>query len=187
MRKHSGLGAALAAGVPTAVLDAVPALSYEEGAVSGGGIEGKVVYKGTMPTRKIIRNKDVEVRRDIREEPLIGVGSDQGVENAVVYLAEIGTGKAWAAAGHPPELYSFKCRFVPEVQATRGGPLVVVNSDPVLHNTHGYYGNSAAFNMASRSQGQRIPPPGKTIPWWRSIFDRPRTAERCCRGRQVEI
>src|ERR1700751_4725600 len=46
MRKRSGLAAALAAGVVTAALNVVPALSYEEGAVSGGGsIEGKVVFK----------------------------------------------------------------------------------------------------------------------------------------------
>ena len=158
MRKHRGLGAALAAVVVTAALSVVPARSYEEGAVSGGGsIEGKVVYKGAVPTRKIIPNKDVEVCGGIREEPLIHVGSDQAVESAVVYLAEIAKGKAWPANSNPPELNNLKCRFVPEVQVIRGGPLVVVNSDPVLHNTHGHYGQRTAFNMALPNQGQRIP------------------------------
>jgi Carboxypeptidase regulatory-like domain len=158
MRKHSRISAALAAAAVTAALSAVPARSYEEGAVSGGGsIEGKIVYKGAVPTRKIIPNKDVEVCGGIREEPLIRVGADQAVENAVVYLAEIAKGKAWPPATKPPELDNLKCRFVPEVQVIRGGPLVVVNSDPVLHNTHGYYGNRTAFNMALPNQGQRIP------------------------------
>ena len=37
------------------------------------------------------------------------------------------------------------------------GTLDVVNKDPVLHNTHGYYGNRTAFNMAQPNQGQSIP------------------------------
>jgi hypothetical protein len=138
---------------------AMPALAYEEGAVTGGGsIEGRVFYKGPVQTRKIIPNKDVEVCGGIREEPLIQVGPDQAVENAVVYLVDVAKGKAWPAGSQKPaELDNLKCRFVPDLQVIRAGPLVVINSDPVLHNTHGYYGKRTAFNMALPNQGQRIP------------------------------
>jgi plastocyanin len=143
----------------TAVIAATPALAYDEGTVSGGGsIEGQIIYKGPVETRKIIPNKDVEVCGGIREEPLIQVGPDHAVENAVVYLENVPKGKAWgASASKTPELNNLKCRFVPDVQVIRAGPLVVVNSDPVLHNTHGYYGKRTAFNMALPNQGQRIP------------------------------
>jgi Carboxypeptidase regulatory-like domain len=143
----------------TAALCAMPALAYDEGAVtSGGSVEGQVVYKGPVQTRKIIPNKDVEVCGGIRDEPLIQVGPDQAVENAVVYLADVAKGKAWpASTSKTPELDNLKCRFVPEVQVIRAGPLVVVNSDPVLHNTHGYYGKRTAFNMALPNKDQRIP------------------------------
>lgn len=136
-----------------------PAQAYDEGAVNGGGsIQGKIVYNGAVPTRKIIPNKDVEVCGGIRDEPLIQVGPDQAVENAVVYLADVAKGKAWpASTSKPAELDNLKCRFVPDVQVIRAGPLVVINSDPVLHNTHGYYGKRTAFNMALPNQGQRIP------------------------------
>jgi hypothetical protein len=136
-----------------------PAYAYDEGTVTGGGsIEGQIVYKGPVQTRKIIPNKDVEVCGGIRDEPLIQVGPDQAVENAVVYLADVAKGKAWAAeTTKPAELDNLKCRFVPDVQVIRAGPLVVINSDPVLHNTHGYYGKRTAFNMALPNQGQRIP------------------------------
>ncbi|HKC15218.1 MAG TPA: carboxypeptidase regulatory-like domain-containing protein, partial [Steroidobacteraceae bacterium] len=60
-------------------------------------------------------------------------------------------------AGKTPELDNRKCRFEPEVQVIRAGPLDVVNDDPILHNTHGYYGKRTAFNMALPNQGQRIP------------------------------
>ena len=45
----------------------------------------------------------------------------------------------------------------PNVQVIPAGPLDVVNNDPVLHNTHGYYGKRTAFNMALPNQGQQIP------------------------------
>jgi len=137
---------------------AMPARAYEEGSVTGGGtIEGKVVFNGPVPTRKIIPNKDVEVCGGPREEPLIEVGPDKGVQNAVVFLVDVAKGKAWPAEGKTPQLNNRKCRFEPEVQVIRAGPLDVVNDDPVLHNTHGYYGKRTAFNMALPNQGQRIP------------------------------
>jgi hypothetical protein len=135
-----------------------PALAYEVGTVTAGGsIEGKVVYNGPVETRKIIPNKDVEVCGGIREESLIEVSPDKGVQNAAVYLVDVAKGKAWPPAAKPPELDNIKCEFVPHVQVMPAGKLDVINKDPVLHNTHGYYGTRTAFNMAQPNQGQSIP------------------------------
>lgn len=154
------LSAKLLTGVSTIVLAAkiiVPAQAYEEGPVTGGGtIQGKVTFGGTVPTRKIIPTKDLEVCGGIREEPVIQVGSDKGVQNAVVYLTQVAKGKAWPAQAKPPEIDNIKCRFAPEIQVIRPGKLEVVNSDPVLHNTHGYYDKRTTFNLALPNQGQRI-------------------------------
>jgi len=147
----------LLAVIATAIV-AIPAHAYEVAAVSGGGsIEGVVVYKGDVPTKKIIPTKDVEVCGKPRDEPLVRVGADGAVESAVVYLVDVAKGKAWPAPGKPPELNNHNCRFEPEVQVIPEGPLDVVNSDPVLHNTHGYYGKRTAFNMALPNEGQTIP------------------------------
>ena len=139
----------------------VPAQAYEAGPVTGGGtIEGKVIFNGAVETRKIIPNKDLDVCDGPRDEPLIEVGPDKGVQNAVVYLVGVAKGKAWPAEAQQvktPELVNRKCRFEPHVQVIREGPLVVVNDDPMLHNTHGYYGKRTAFNMALPNKGQRIP------------------------------
>lgn len=136
---------------------AVPALAYEVGAVSDGGkIEGTVVFNGTPGTRKIVPTKDVEICGEPREEALIEVGPDKGVKDAVVYLVGVSKGKDWPAAGKKPELHNQKCRFEPAVQVIPAGPLDVVNKDPVLHNTHGYYGKRTAFNMAQPNQDQPI-------------------------------
>jgi len=144
--------------IAVAAMIVTPVQAYEEGPVADGGtIEGKVVFRGAVITRKIIPNKDVEVCGGVREEPLVNVGPDQGVQNAVVYLAQVAKGKAWPAASKPPEIINEKCRFVPEIQVIRPGRLDVLNSDPVLHNTHGYYDRRTAFNLALPNQGQRIP------------------------------
>lgn len=141
-----------------AVVTPSHAQSYQESPVSGGGsITGKIVFKGSVPTRKVIPTKDLEVCGGPREEALIQVGADQGVQNAVVYLTQISKGKAWPAADKPPEVDNVKCRFEPGIQVIRAGKLDVVNTDPVLHNTHGYYGKRTAFNLALPNQGQRIP------------------------------
>lgn len=140
------------------IMTAPPALSYEVSAVTGGGsIEGTVVFRDNVPMKKIIPTKDVEVCGEPRDEPLIRVGANQAVESAVIYLVEVASGKEWPTPGKTPELDNEKCRFEPQVQVIAAGPLDVVNSDPVLHNTHGYYGKRTAFNLALPNEGQRIP------------------------------
>jgi hypothetical protein len=149
---------AIPAVLALALAVADPAYSYEEGTVTDGGtIQGKIVYQGNVPTRKIIPTKDTEVCGGIREEPEIVVNADHGVKDAVVYLAEIETGKAWPAMDAPPKLNNEKCIFEPHVQVIPSGTLIVTNKDPVLHNTHGFYGKRTAFNMALPNQGQEIP------------------------------
>ncbi|HEY6104360.1 MAG TPA: carboxypeptidase regulatory-like domain-containing protein, partial [Anaeromyxobacteraceae bacterium] len=62
----------------------------------------------------------------------------------------------------PPEhatvvLDQHKCHYLPHVQATPvGSSLDIVNSDPVLHNIHGYLGQATAFNLAMPIKNQRI-------------------------------
>jgi hypothetical protein len=138
---------------------AVPcAESYEAGPVTGGGtIEGMVTFNGEVPMKQVIPTKDVEVCGAPREDVLIRVGPDKAVESVIIYLAEVPKGKDWPPPAKPPEIDNVKCRFVPEIQVIRAGSLDVVNTDPVLHNTHGYYGKRTAFNLALPNKDQRIP------------------------------
>lgn len=146
----------LAAAVPAMVL-AVTALAYEETVVAdGGSISGKVLYNGSIPTKKVIPTKDGEVCGGIRDQALINVGPDKGVEGAVAYLKGVTAGKAWPEPEKTPVLDQAKCKFTPHVQVIRGGKLDIINSDPVLHNTHGFYGRRTAFNLALPNKGERI-------------------------------
>ena len=134
-----------------------PASAYEVVAVENGGtIKGRVTYNGTVPTRMIIPTKNADICGDPRKDPLIRLGGDNGVQEVAISVKGIEKGKDWPAAGETPKLDNKACRFEPHVQVIPSGKLSVSNSDPVLHNTHGYYGRRTAFNLALPNQGQSI-------------------------------
>lgn len=136
----------------------VLAAKYQEGEVSGGGtIQGKVVYHGPVKTRTVLPTKDKNVCGGIRKEPLVVVGDGGAVQDSVVFLKDVAAGKPWPeATAARPVLDQEKCRFEPHVQVARRGRIDIVNSDPVLHNTHGYYGKRTAFNVALPIQGGKV-------------------------------
>jgi Carboxypeptidase regulatory-like domain len=143
--------------MPVAALFTLPAQSYEVVSVSDGGkIEGKLVFQGNVPTKKIIPTKDKETCGGPRDEPVMQVGPDKGVHEGVVYLKEMAKGKAWGKAEKNPQIDNTKCKFEPTVQVIRAGSFDIVNNDPVLHNTHGFYGKRTAFNLALSNKGDRI-------------------------------
>lgn len=129
----------------SAVILATPYLShgaYTETIVTGGGsIKGKVFYRGALPEdakEKIAIAKNMEVcggndreiiRVDVKKNVLRGV---------FVFIDSIREGKKWP----PPEegkyiLTQKNCRFIPEYQVVRRGPLTIRNSDRgVLHNVN---------------------------------------------------
>jgi hypothetical protein len=135
---------------------AQPSSAYQETQVSGGGtIKGKVVYKGDVPVRTVVPTKDQEICGGVREEAEVRVGADGSVGDAIVYLKEVEQGKAWPTAA-APVLENKGCIFNPGIQAIPVGKLSVLNSDPVLHNTAGFYGRRNAFNVALPNQGQTV-------------------------------
>ena len=148
-----------------ALLVAAPpatAAAYEVVSVpDGGSVSGKVVYRGTVPTRKIVPTKDMETCGSIREEPQVLVGPGKEVEGAVVYLKGVEKGKALEKPAKKPEIVNQGCQFLPHVQAFPVGTVVIVNSDPVMHNTHGFHGKATVFNVALPIKGQRVERPLK--------------------------
>jgi len=135
--------------------------AYEEGAVSNGGtIKGKVTFQGEVPMRKVIPTKDAEVCGGIREDPLITMGSGNGVIDAIAYLKDVQKGKKWVKPARSPILDNKNCRFHPPVQVIPVGMNVAIhNSDPVLHNTHGFLIKSTMFNVAMPKQGMQVERP----------------------------
>ena len=134
---------------------------YEEMQVTNGGmIKGKVIFTGTVPIRKIIPTKDMEVCGSIRDEPQVLLGPDSGVMSAIVYLKEVPRGKRWDKPKKTPVLNNHNCTFEPHVQVMPAGmDLSIHNSDPVLHNTHGFLIKATVFNVAMPKQGMSVERP----------------------------
>ncbi len=137
------------------------AAAYQEVTVpDGGSITGSVVYNGNVPMRKIIPTKDQEVCGGVRDEPQVVVGPGNRVVDAVAYLKEVPKGKKWERPKKTPELVNKECRFQPRVQVVPAGmKLAIVNSDPVLHNTHGFLVKTTLFNVAMPKSGMRVERP----------------------------
>ena len=143
---------------------AVSARAYEAVSVTdGGSVKGKVVFNGTIPPkRKIVPTKDREVcGSGVREVDQILIGGDKSVQEAIVYLKAVEKGKAWPKLAKTPEIDNVKCDFQPHVMAMPVGDIVVVNTDPVLHNTKSFIERVPIFNLALPNQGQRITRPIK--------------------------
>jgi len=149
----------LAASAAALLVIALPVLAYEAVSVSEGGtIKGRVVYAGPSPTkRRIILTKDKEAcGTGVREVDQILLGPDNEVREAIIYLRDVAKGKAWEKPAKTPAIENSNCEFRPHVQVVPAGDVEIVNSDPVLHNTHGFLDKRTVFNVALPYQGLRI-------------------------------
>lgn len=130
--------------------------TYRAGAVSGGGrLSGVVRYAGPIPEPYVIWvKKDADVFGEKVPDERLLISREGKVQNVVITLEGLSTWKAWPAA--TPTLDNRGGRFVPHVQvARRGTQLTIVNSDPVLHNTHGFQAGRTVFNVAV-PKGRRV-------------------------------
>jgi plastocyanin len=134
----------------------VPA--YEEIEVQDGGtIKGRVTYSGSVPTKTIVPD-DPEVCGGPRKDPQIHVSSDGGVQDALVYIDDVDKGKPWSDAkpAESARLDNRDCAFAPQMLAMPPGDVTVVNSDPILHNTHIFQGRRTTLNLALPKKGLEI-------------------------------
>ncbi len=126
------------------------AVAYDAGAVSNGGtITGTVKFKGTAPPAAPLDvNKDKEVcALTPKFSKELVVGSDGGVQWAVVSLTNIQKGKAFDAA--KPVLDQKGCEYLPHVTLVPANvQLDITNDDGILHNIHTHGKKNPDVNMA---------------------------------------
>ena len=118
-------------------------------------LRGRVVFEGTPPPAESVEVKsDTPVCGNRKTLSKIVLGADRGVAGAVVKILGL------KSAGPLSEgaLDQVQCEFVPHVQALlAGSTLVLTSSDPVLHNSHGFYEDgSTAFNIAVPIVGMEV-------------------------------
>jgi plastocyanin len=82
------------------------------------------------------------------------LSADRGVKGSVILIEGVARGKKGTG---DVLLDNHQCLFVAHVTAAGPGNQVrVKNSDPVLHNTHGFLGRATVFNLALPTKGQMI-------------------------------
>jgi hypothetical protein len=104
-------------------------------AAENGVITGTVRLKGNAPAiPKVFPASDLDVCGErARATQVLLFGTNQTVRSAIVYLEAV-NGKAKQTNGTEVVLDQRDCEFVPRVQiAHSGAPLILRNSDPVLH------------------------------------------------------
>jgi len=130
---------------------AAPAFAeYKEIEVTNGAtIAGQVRVVGEipkLPPQPVYKQK--ETCGTELPDPRLVVGKNGALQNAIVYLTDIKSGKA-VHLDEPVKLDNLKCAFVPHVTtASVGQTLDIHNSDPFLHDAHARLGAQTLFNVA---------------------------------------
>jgi len=123
---------------------AVPAASAEP---PRGQLVGRVRLDGRIAyPRMLAVTKHREFCGNAVRNEAVQLGRDGELRNTVVSLR--GPGLDGSSGGvRRITLDNVNCRFVPHVQAVRvGGTLLLLNSDPILHDAHGFVAGRTLFN-----------------------------------------
>jgi plastocyanin len=134
---------------------AQPGAPYVEAPVADAGtLVGRVRFGGEPPKGEPLGvRKNTDVCGEHKPSQALVVGPARGVQGTVVALDGIGRGKP----ARDFELDNAKCLFVPHVSAVMVGAKVRIrNSDPILHNTHGFLDRLTVFNIALPTKDQVV-------------------------------
>lgn len=149
--------------LPTGPLGAVQSSNpaYEAVAVPDGAtLTGQVVFAGIAPeASELLITRDFEIcGLGFRERREVDVDESGGLRSTVVFIVDIDSGKPWPETADGYLLDQRDCFFEPYIQVVpRRVELQIANSDPVLHNVHGYelYGDRrrTLFNLGQPNEG----------------------------------
>ena len=118
-----------------------------------GDVTGTVTFTGAPPARPALPvTKDGSVCGDgVPDESLL-------VANGRLVNVVVTVKGAPPAAPTQATLDQQRCRYLPHVQTLPlGSTLDIVNSDPLLHNSHGWQGRATRFNVPTPEKGTRVP------------------------------
>jgi hypothetical protein len=133
------------------------ASGYETAEVKDGGtLTGTVKFVGEPPKQNPIPvKKNRDLCGDAVPSEALVLGLNKGVKYAVVWIEGITKGKKPGTT--EVVLDNVKCLFAPHAGAVAiRGKAAVKNSDPILHNTHGFLEKVTVFNLALPNQDQVI-------------------------------
>lgn len=133
---------------------------YVEITVNNGGvIKGNASFVGVPPSQGIIQvTKDnAAFGFDTLPDESIIVSPDGEIKNVVIFIQEINEGKPFVRT--LPAVTNKGARFVPHVQTFPQREFLIRSEDPVLHNTHPYFGRKEEGGRSLYNVAMSPPPP----------------------------
>lgn len=109
---------------------------------NGGAISGRITFEGAAPLNPMLK-PDIEQDfcSDQIQADYVLVGPNRGLKNVVILIEDIQRGKAYKK-DQTVRYTNKNCMFVPHVAtAVLQQKLGITSNDPILHNTHLYYGS----------------------------------------------
>jgi hypothetical protein len=117
-----------------------PVMAYEGNpSVAGVTMSGRVLYTGSFPKpERVPVNRDSIFCGETMSIDKIQVDRPSGgIDDVVISLEGISIGKPLVPGITGITVENHACRFVPRINAAVVGSVIeIVNSDPILHNTH---------------------------------------------------
>jgi plastocyanin len=136
----------------TARLAALAALLLAAATARAGDVKGTITFTGKAPDLKpllVTRDQGTCGKSSPDESLMVADGK---LANVVVTVKGAAT-----QPGAPAVIDQQQCRYHPHVQvAAPGSGLQILNSDPLLHNIHGYLGQVTTFNVAMPLKDQKV-------------------------------
>jgi plastocyanin len=118
-----------------------------------GEVKGSISFTGTAPDLKplLVTRDNAACGKSVPDETIeVSKGK---LANVVVTVKGAPTQPGTTQVVIDQQ----KCQYRPHVQAAAAGSgLQIVNSDPVLHNIHGYLGQVTTFNVAMPMKDQKV-------------------------------
>lgn len=161
---------ALLAGTVTLVMGACGGSDGRSAAPAGvaagdpgptGRVTGRVVLDGTPPRAQTVRVDGDKTCATLVPGAIYStgtwvVGDGGGLANTFVYVKTGLEGRAFSLPAEPVTIDQQRCWYLPRVVGVRvGQPLVVLNSDPLLHNVRATAVVNQTFVQGQPVQGMR--------------------------------
>ena len=127
---------------------------------TAGNITGKVVIEGTAPKNEPIKmNADpvcVKANATPQFQETYTVGDGSAFGNVFVYVKDGLGNRTFPTPTETVTIDQKNCRYHPHVFGMMvGQPLVILNSDPTLHNIHAVPKTNQEFNTGQPIQGMK--------------------------------
>ena len=139
---------------PTAAPAAPPAPLPGESTITG-----TIKYEGTAEKPRVVRmdSDPLCMPEGPQTSEVLVVGPGNGLQNAFVYVKDgLSSDLKFTAPQTPLVLDQKGCKYHPHVFGIQvGQPVIILNSDPTLHNVHAVPKANSEFNFGQATKGMK--------------------------------